>query len=138
MIAEEKGHRKWPAFAIIPVLSLTLVCANPGGSLQPARRGDGLDALVGEAVDLAGSAISYRADRRQGGNPTETQWMTSGEDGTLCGLMWEEMRYLTEVKLHWSEGTEDIPAADDLLLETWGMNTSYHSPPDPGRVTGGW
>jgi len=128
----------WPVFRSVLLVVLILVCAVQCVSSQPMHRGAGLNALAGTAVDIGLSAISYRADRRPGRNPTETQWMTSGQDGTLCGLMWEEMRYLTEIKLQWPEGTENVPAPADLLLETWGVNTSYHSPPGPRTQFSWW
>ncbi len=128
----------WPIPRPVLLPLFILICVVPCGFSQPAIHGDGLDALVGEPADVGLSAISYRADRRQGRNPTETQWLTSGQDGTLCGLMWEEMRYLTEVKLQWPVGTQNTPAAADLLLETWGMNTSYHSPPGPRTQFSWW
>ena len=127
-----------PVFRTVSAFVLILICVTPCQSSQPATRGQGLDALVGEAVDIGLSTISYRADRKEGRNPTETQWMTSGEDGTLCGLMWEEMRYLTEVTLQWPKEAGNIPAAEDLLLETWGMNTSYLSPPGPRTQFSWW
>jgi len=108
-----------PKFYTISVFVLILICTNPCQPSQPVDRGGGLDALVGDAAEISVSAITYRGDAAMDRNPPEAQWVTSGTDGTLCGMLWEEARQLHRVRLDWPRRAGRVPEADELILETW-------------------
>ncbi len=92
--------------------------SNAGEPLSAAA-GD-LAPLVGQPADIAPSAYLYQPGREPGGNPPEAEFLFSAfkhkRAGVLCGLLWEEPRPVSRVKLVWPAGAKAVPRPDDVVV----------------------
>ena len=114
-----------------------------GRKIRPARpsisnashiKEDDTDKLVGTPVDIAPSAYLYRANRNVEENPPES-WLALMQyagmplnkpmDVTapaikqaLCGLLWEEIRPVTELELTWTADAKHRPPPEELAVTT--------------------
>jgi hypothetical protein len=94
--------------------------------------GANLDAMVGQNVDIAPSAYTYRADRRPDANAPES-WLAlqhvaglplnkqvdlgnPGITHALTGLLWEEIRPVQELELTWPNTAKNQPSPDQLKI----------------------
>ncbi len=89
-----------------------------------------LDQLLGQPVDITGSAYAYRADRPE--NPPESWILLMQYAGlpydkpvdvqapsvrrALCGLLWEEVRPVRRVELSWPADAQRQPSPDQVVL----------------------
>ena len=106
------------------MMNLFLVCA-------ALLAGPGSD-TVGQPVDIAPSAYQYRADRRADANPPES-WLAlihyahlplnqpmdrnnAEIKHALSALLWEEIRPVQVLELHWTSGSRRIPAPNDVTI----------------------
>ena len=95
---------------------------------------DDLDRLVGQPVDIAPSAYQFRADRKAEDNPPES-WIALMRYANLplnkpvdvnepmikqalCGLLWEEIRPVQQLKLTWATNAKRRPAPEELIVAT--------------------
>ena len=109
-------------------LTAAITC---GAALRGAEE---LDELVGQPADIAPSAYMYRADREPAQNAPES-WLAlmryagmplnkpvnrnaPATQRVLCALLWEEIRPIRRVELHWNAKGKPRPSADALSITT--------------------
>lgn len=94
-----------------------------------ARGGWAMGERAGQPANVASSAYLYRADRPMAANSPESTLLlvqranlpydrpidlsAPAVKGVLCGLLWEEVRQVRRLELHW-QGAGPIPAPEDL------------------------
>ena len=85
--------------------------------LAPTARGESssTEAFSENApLDIAPFGYVFRADAPEGGNPSETQWLTNDQANVLAGVMWEEHRPVRQIEIQFAE---EAPEASQLSLE---------------------
>jgi hypothetical protein len=113
---------------LMAILSAAILCAS-----TDARGADpGPDA--GQPADIAPSAYLYRADRTSDQNAPES-WLAlmryagmplnkpadpkaPAIQRVLCALLWEEIRPIRRVELHWTANGKPRPPAESLSIAT--------------------
>ena len=126
------SHHRPHAGTIALALGLALSVGPVDTLAAAASEKTPLDQLVGQPVDIVGSAYCYRADRPSEENPPESWILLMQYAGlpydqpvdvkapsvrrALCGLLWEEVRPVRRVELSWPADARRQPLPEQIAL----------------------